>query len=250
MCLERLLRPAVAPVMARFVHLVVAIAEHPVTLSTFQMLAVETFSHAQLKEKSNLGLLYLRRRWFDMGNWRLALLYQLCVLATRMSGGRESLEVIVELEKKWCSLRLLHVVTEHALERQGDVMECLLDEVSMTGDLIPEPLKRQRRELLVLIGRWFDALWDIDRVSYVGDPPWVRHRPAPGDWLWYCFHVHWLHRCDDPVEMLAREEHFRQGVARLRLLGRYWGCSPVCPGLGWWLPGSRPPMPSRPPPLL
>ena len=79
MCLERLLRPAVAPVMARFVHLVVAIAEHPVTHSTFQMLAVETFSHAQLKEKSNLGLLYLRRRWFDMGNWRLALLYQLCL---------------------------------------------------------------------------------------------------------------------------------------------------------------------------
>ena len=63
MCLERLLRPPVAPVMARFVHSVVAIAEHPVTLSTFQMLAVETFSHAQLKEKNNLGLLYLLCRF-------------------------------------------------------------------------------------------------------------------------------------------------------------------------------------------
>ena len=64
---------AAQPLRSLLLH-AATIAMHPITRETVGRLASASVSHNELKTQSHEGMIYKKRRWFDMGNWRLSTL--------------------------------------------------------------------------------------------------------------------------------------------------------------------------------
>jgi hypothetical protein len=135
----------------------------------------------EFKTLSSEGLVFRKKRSYDLGNWSYALVYQLHGCYLMMSGDCKLSSDMVTLAEHYESLDINCVPSNESLSMKGDVVEVVLALARRTGVAIPPDKVRERHDIMDLFRRFEDNLEKIliTTVQTENGRPHGRYLPDP-----------------------------------------------------------------------
>ena len=129
---------------------------------------------------------YQQRVWYgcprkkcheDKGNWTYAVLY--FWMLHRMSEPQHQDNAMLLLSTTYSSLAANAPYTDTTLSMAGDVIECLLADVRMTGPMVPRHLLKARLAACKCISEFCDACGQLVQVLCDSEPVSCAHFVDP-----------------------------------------------------------------------
>ena len=121
-----------------------ALVKQKTVLGELQMILDS--SRADFKHQSEQGLVLLRGRWQDGGNWYYTVLYLLMWQASSShSEGATCHALLLALAEKYSALQFDAPYTDTTVSLQGDVIECILATTRSKGSSICIEVRKDRQ---------------------------------------------------------------------------------------------------------
>jgi len=176
------------------IEAMITIAETIITNDCFRLCMHEILhiDRSIFKDVSHYGVVFIEKRWKDLGNYQYTFLYQFLL---RVAQGRRNhlLQLMQELAQRYPTLAFRALPTDLSLIMKGDVIEFVLSVARETGPAISKEVTLPRIEFcdaMVAFARKFEDLCRIICVNEDG-PPRMRYFPPPDVLVKVCLYAYY-----------------------------------------------------------
>jgi len=150
------------------------------------------------KDVSQYGVVFIDKRWKDLGNYQYTFLYQFLF---RVARGRRNhlLPLMQELAQRYPTLAFRALPTALSLSMKGDVIEFALSVARETGPAIAPETTLPRIEFCGAVVAFARKFEDLRRIICVNEngPPLMRYFPPPDVLVKVCLYAYYRMK-DDP----------------------------------------------------
>ena len=177
------------PLLQKLVTIEEACIDNEYLLQLLGELALEI--RPTIKDRSYDGVFFIRARAVDLGNWQYSVAFHVMrsLAARKLNAGADPFQLLLSSFESLMGNS----------ELQGDILECVLATLLLTGNAVDAKLRETRIKLHVLLPELVQCVWALgEECQDFGTVPVDKIMPSRA-FTNYIFSAHYAHQTTDRI---------------------------------------------------